>query len=310
MSAPRSATMDRQVTPAAGPLLLAGAGGRAPRWRRGWRRRRGVLPGFGLTLGYTTFHLGALVVLPLGALALRAASVRPGDALAVLGGPRVLAAFGLSVGTAAAAALVNLVFGTLVAWALVRYRFAGRSLVDALVDLPLCLPTAVAGIALTALWADDGWIGRHLAARGLHAAYHRGGVLVALVFVGLPFVVRTVEPVLRHLDPATEEAAAVLGAGRLEAVRRVVLPALWRSMLGGFTLAFARGLGEYGSVVFIAGNLPGRTEIVPLLIVTRLEQYDLEGATVLALALLVVSAALLGAMNLASRRLQPPQRGS
>ena len=259
-----------------------------------------VLPGFGLTLGFTLSYLGLIVLIPLGALVLNAAAPgpRPGRSLA---SPRVLAAFRVSFGTAFAAALVNAVFGLIVAWVLVRYTFPGRRIVDSLVDLPFALPTAVAGIALTALYAGNGWIGQFLEPLGVKVAYTPLGIVVALIFIGLPFVVRTVQPVLQDLDAEVEEAAATLGASRWQTFRRVILPAILPALLTGFALAFARGLGEYGSVIFIAGNMPMVTEIAPLLIVIKLEQYDYAGATAIGTAMLAASFLLLLAINLLQR---------
>jgi len=248
------------------------------------------MPGFRLSLGLTLLWLGLLVLLPLSALVIKAAHATPAEVWAVASNARVLAALRLSLLASLAAALVNLVFGTLLAWVLVRYRFPGRGLLDALVDLPFALPTAVAGIALTRLYMAQGWVGRFLPFK---VAFTPLGVFVALVFIGLPFVARTVQPVLRDLEPEQEEAAACLGASRWRVLMRVVLPHLKPALLTGFTLAFARGLGEYGSVVFISANLPFRTEIPPLLIVSRLEQYDYVGATVIATLLLLISFALL-----------------
>jgi sulfate transport system permease protein len=266
------------------------------------RKRRGPLPGFGLSLGFTLSYLGALVLLPFAALALRAASLTPLRFWELVSAPRAVAAYKLSFGAALAAAVINLLFGLLVAWVLERYRFPGRRLVDGLVDLPFALPTAVAGIALTALYDERGWIGSLLAPLGIKVAYTPLGVTVALVFIGLPFVVRTVQPVLRDLEPALEEAAASLGASRWQSVRRVVLPELMPAAGTGFVLALARGLGEYGSVIFIAGNLPGLTEITPLLIMIRLEEYDIAGATAIAATFLAASLGLLFLVNLLSWR--------
>ena len=268
-------------------------------------QRAPQLPGQGLSAGVTTLWLGALALLPLLALGLQAAQVPPERWQQVLGHPRVLAALGLSFGGALLAALLATAAGLLIAWVLVRYRFAGRWLMDAVVDLPFALPTAVAGIALTALWGPEGALGRLLReGLGVQVAFSRVGVVLALVFIGLPFVVRTVQPVLADLDAAVEEAAACLGASPLQVLTRVVLPPLRPALITGFALAFARGVGEFGSVVFIAGNLPGRTEIAPLLIVTRLEEYDYAGAIVLASALLGGSLAVLGLLT----RLQGRQR--
>ncbi|MGE5125666.1 MAG: sulfate ABC transporter permease subunit CysT [Betaproteobacteria bacterium] len=264
----------------------------------GFGRRHDVLPGLGLTLGFSLFYLSLVVLLPLAALALRAASFGWASFWAATTAPRVLASYRLSFGAAAAGALANAVFGLVVAWVLVRYRFPGRRVADALVDLPFALPTSVAGIALTSLYAETGWLGRPLAALGVKAAFTPLGVGLALTFIGLPFVVRTLEPVLEALDPEVEEAAASLGAGRLDTLRRVVLPAIAPAWLTGVALAFARALGEYGSVVFIAGNMPMKTEIAPLVIMTKLEQYDYAGATAIAVTMLLASFAILGAVNL------------
>jgi sulfate/thiosulfate transport system permease protein len=261
------------------------------------RPSRGVLPGFGLSTGYTVLYLSIVVLLPLSTLAVRSAGLTVEQAWAVIASPRALASYRLSFGASLVAAAVNAVSGVLVAWVLARYRFPGRSLVDALVDLPFALPTAVSGIALTAVYARNGWIGRFLEPLGIQAAFTPVGVTLALTFIGLPFVIRTVQPVLEDLDPELEEAAAVLGAGRWQTFRRVLLPAIVPAALTGFALAFARGLGEYGSVVFISGNMPLRTEIAPLLIMTRLEQYDYAGASAIALVLLAMSFLMLLAIN-------------
>ena len=263
--------------------------------------RRRVLPGFGLSFGITWLYLGLIVLLPLSALLLKGASMDASQAWAAISGERALASYRLSFGAALAAAGVNVVLGVLVAWVLARYSFPGRGLVDALVDFPFALPTAVAGLTLTALWTGDGWFGRFLQPLGMKVAFAPIGVVVALVFVGFPFVVRTVQPVLEDLDPSVEEAAAVLGANRPQAILRVIVPHLIPAVLTGFALSFARGVGEYGSIVFISGNLPLRTEISPLLIVTRLEQYDYGGAAVLALVLLAASFGLLLIINLLQR---------
>ncbi|MBL8115242.1 MAG: sulfate ABC transporter permease subunit CysT, partial [Acidobacteria bacterium] len=255
--------------------------------RRGvLRRSRGSLPGFGLTLGFTLVALSLVVLIPLLALGLKAATLGPAAFWQVVTTPRVLAACKLSLFAAAAAAAVNGVFGLLVAWVLVRYPFPGRRLADALVDLPFALPTAVAGIVLTTLYAPSGWFGRHLDALGLKVAFAPLGIVVALVFVGLPFVVRTLQPVLENLEPELEEAAASLGASRLQTALRVILPEILPAWITGVALAFARGLGEYGSVVFISGNLPMKTEIAPLLIMSKLEQYEYAAATAIAVVLL------------------------
>jgi sulfate/thiosulfate transport system permease protein len=259
-----------------------------------------VLPGFGLTLGFTLSYPGLIVLIPLGALVFSAAGAGA-EAWQSLTSPRVLAAFRVSFGTALVAAAVNAVFGLIVAWVLVRYVFPGKRIVDSLIDLPFALPTAVAGIALTALYAGNGWLGQFLEPLGVKVAFTPLGIVVALIFIGLPFVVRTVEPVLQDLDPEVEEAAATLGARRWQAFRRVILPAILPALLTGFALAFARGLGEYGSVIFIAGNMPMVSEIVPLLIVIELEQYDYAGATVVGTAMLGASFLLLLAINLLQR---------
>ncbi|HEX5760809.1 MAG TPA: sulfate ABC transporter permease subunit CysT [Thermoanaerobaculia bacterium] len=266
------------------------------------RRAHGVLPGFGLSLGFTLLYLSLIVLIPLSTIFLKTLTLSWQEFWSTVTAPRTLAAYRLSFTAAAAAAVVNGVFGLLLAWVLERYAFPGRRLLDGLVDLPFALPTAVAGISLASLWARDGWLGRWLAPLGIEVAYTPLGVVVALVFVGLPFVVRTVQPVLRDLDPAVEEAAASLGAGRLAALRRVVLPELRPAAITGSVLAFARGLGEFGSVIFIAGNMPMRSEITPLLIMIELEQYDYAGATAIALLFLLASFALLLVMNFLLRR--------
>jgi len=260
-------------------------------------RRHSVLPGFELTFGFTLVYLALVVLVPLSTLFFRSARLGFAGFWAAATHPRVLASYELSFGASLAAALINAVFGLVVAWVLVRYRFPGQRLVDALVDLPFALPTAVAGIALTTLYAESGWLGRPLAAAGVKVAFTPLGVSVALTFIGLPFVVRTLQPVLESLDPELEEAAASLGASRLQTFLRVILPALLPAWLTGFALAFARALGEYGSVVFIAGNMPMRTEITPLVIVTRLEQYDYAGAAAIAVVTLVASFAILLVVN-------------
>jgi sulfate/thiosulfate transport system permease protein len=262
------------------------------------QRERSALPGFRLTLGWTLLYLGLIVLVPLGATFLKTASMSWAAFVEAVTSPRVLASYRLTFGASLVAALINAGFGLLVAWVLVRYRFPGQRVVDALVDLPFALPTAVAGIALAAVYSKSGWIGRFLEPMGIKAAYSELGVLIALTFIGLPFVVRTVQPVLEDLEPELEEAAVSLGATRWQTVRRVLLPPLYPALLTGFALAFARALGEYGSVVFISGNMPMRTEITPLLIITKLEQYDYAGATAIAVVMLVVSFALLLLINL------------
>jgi len=266
--------------------------------KRPTARRRHVLPGFGLALGVTLSYVCLLVLLPLSGLAWRARSLTLEQFGAAILNERTLAAAGLSFGASAVAAVINALFGLLVAWVLVRYRFLGRRLVDACVDLPFALPTSVAGIALTAVYSPNGWLGRHLADVGLQVAFTRLGVVVALTFIGLPFVVRAVQPVLEDLDPEVEDAAASLGAGRWQTFRRVLVPSILPALLTGATLAFARALGEYGSVIFISGNLPLQTEVVPLLIVARLEQFDYAGATAIAAVMLVASFVLLLTVNL------------
>ena len=262
------------------------------------RRERSVLPGFGLSLGFTLFYLGLIVLIPLSAAFIKTASMSWDEFVAAVWSPRVIASYRLSFLASFAAASVNAVFGLLVAWVLVRYPFPGKRIVDALVDLPFALPTAVAGIALTAIYSKNGWVGQWLEPHGLKIAYTEIGVFLALTFIGLPFVVRTLQPVLEELEPELEEAAASLGANRWQTVTRVILPELLPPLITGFALAFARALGEYGSVVFISGNMPMRTEITPLLIITKLEQYDYHGATALAVVMLVASFCLLLVINL------------
>jgi len=264
---------------------------------RAVRPRRSILPGFGLSLGFTLFYLSAVVLIPLAALVLKPWSLGIGGIWAVLAAPRTLAALRLSFGAAAIAAVLNTVFGFIVAWVLVRYRIPGRNVLDALVDLPFALPTAVAGIALSALYAPNGWIGAPLAALGLKVAYTPLGVVVALVFIGLPFVVRTIQPVLSGLELDAEEAAATLGATRLQTFRHVILPALAPALVAGGAMAFARGVGEYASVIFIAGNIPRVSEIAPLLIIIKLEEFDYAGASAIGLIMLVVSFVMLFALN-------------
>ena len=265
-------------------------------------RGRGVLPGLGLALGLTLTYLVLIVLIPLSTVVLKTATLSWAQLWETVTAPRVLAAYRLSLGAASVAAAINAACGFLVAWVLERYEFPGRGLIDGLVDLPFALPTAVAGIALTTLYAENGWLGRPLSALGIKLAYSPAGVVVALTFVGLPFVVRTVQPVLRGLDAAVEEAATSLGASRFAVFRLVILPQLTPAVLTGFTLAFARGLGEYGSVIFIAGNLPLRSEITPLLIMIKLEEFDYAGATAVALVFLLISLALLLLSNALSRR--------
>jgi sulfate/thiosulfate transport system permease protein len=263
---------------------------------------RRVLPGFGLSLGFTLAYLGLIVLIPLAAVFLKTAGMTWADFWATVSSPRVIASYRLTFGASFLAALFNVPFGVVLAWVLVRYEFPGRRLLDGLVDLPFALPTAVAGIALTAIYAKNGWIGQWLEPLGLPVAYTATGVWVALTFIGLPFVVRTVQPVMEDLEPELEEAAATLGATRGQTFRRVILPALLPAVLTGFALAFARAVGEYGSVVFIAGNRPMHTEITPLLIITKLEQYDYRGATALAVVMLVGSFAVLFLIQLLQHR--------
>jgi sulfate transport system permease protein len=275
--------------------VLQPAGATASHWQ--WRRPS-VLPGFGLALGYTMLYLSLIVLIPLSATFFKSATLGWEAFWATVTTPRVLAALKLSFGASLAGALINAVFGLLVAWVLVRYRFPGRRVVDALVDLPFALPTAVAGIALTAVYAGNGWLGQYLEPLGIKIAFTPLGVIIALTFIGLPFVVRTVQPVLEDLEPELEEAAATLGANRLQTFQHVILPAIGPALLTGFTLAFARAVGEYGSVIFIAGNMPMISEIAPLLIIIKLEQYDYAGATSVAVAMLVISFILLLLINL------------
>jgi sulfate transport system permease protein len=265
------------------------------------RRRRRILPGFRLSLGFTLLYFSLIVLLPLAALVVRAARVSPAEFWRVASDAQVVAAYKVSFGASAAGAALNAVFGLVVAWVLVRYRFPAKRLVDALVDLPFALPTAVAGLTLTSLYVPNGWFGRWLAPLGVQVAYAPLGIVVALTFVGLPFVVRTVQPVLEDLDQELEEAAASLGARWWQTTWRVILPEVWPALATGFALAFARALGEYGSVVFISGNLPYRTEIAPHLFLARLVEYEYAGATVIALVMLTASFLLLLAINLLQR---------
>ncbi len=261
-------------------------------------RKKTVLPGFGLTLGFTLLYLALIVMIPLSAVFLKTTTLTWEVFWNTVTAPRVLASYRLSFGAALIGASINAVFGLLVAWVLVRYTFTGKKIVDALVDLPFALPTAVAGIALVAIYSKNGWIGSFLEPMGIKVAYTPLGVIVALTFIGLPFVVRTVQPVLEDLDAGLEEAAATLGAYRWQTFRRVIFPAIWPALLTGFTLAFARAVGEYGSVIFIAGNMPMVSEITPLIIITKLEQFDYAGATAVAVVMLVASFTLLLLINL------------
>jgi len=264
-------------------------------------KRRNVLPGFGLTLGYSVAYLSLIVLIPLSMLPLKVAGMGWARLWTTLASPRVLAAFELSIGASFAGAAIDTVFGLMVAWTLVRYRLPGKDIIDSIVDLPFALPTSVAGIALTAVYSENGWIGRLAAPLGIRIAFTPIGVVIALAFIGLPFVVRTVQPVLDDIDQELEEAAATLGASRGQTFMRVIAPALMPAVITGFVLAFARALGEYGSVVFISGNMPMRTEVVPLLIMTKLEEFDYQGAAAIAMAMLVVSFMMLLLVNLLQR---------
>lgn len=264
---------------------------------RFFRRPKSPLPGFGLAMGITLTYLSLIVLIPLSMIFLKTSSLGAGDLWAIVSSPRAVASYRLSFGASAIAAGINAIFGLLVAWVLVRYPFPARSVVDALVDLPFALPTAVGGIALTAIYSSKGWVGRHLDPFGIKAAFSPLGVIIALTFVGLPFVVRTVQPVLQALEIDQEEAAATLGASRWLTFRKVVLPQVLPATMTGFAMAFARAVGEFGSVVFISGNMPMKTEITPLLIMTKLEQYDYAGATALAVVMLTASFLLLLVIN-------------
>jgi sulfate transport system permease protein len=261
-------------------------------------KQHSILPGFNLALGFTLLYLSLIVLIPLSAAFIRTTELSWQEFWFAVTTPRVMASYRLTFGASFAAALVNAVFGLLVAWVLVRYRFPGKKLIDALVDLPFALPTAVAGIALTALYAGNGWIGQYLEPLGIKVAFTPIGVFVALTFIGLPFVVRTVQPVLEDIESELEEAAAMLGANRLQTFLRIIFPTIFPALMTGFALAFARAIGEYGSVIFIAGNMPMVSEITPLLIITKLEQYDYAGATALAVVMLVISFILLLVINL------------
>ena len=261
-------------------------------------KQHSVLPGFNLALGFTVVYLSLIVLIPLSAAFIRMSALTWVEFWAVVTTLRVMASYRLTFGASFAAALVNAIFGLLVAWVLVRYRFPGKRLVDALVDLPFALPTAVAGIALTALYASNGWIGQYFEPLGIKIAFTPIGIFVALTFIGLPFVVRTVQPVLEDIESELEEAAATLGANRLQTFSRVIFPTLFPALMTGFALAFARAIGEYGSVIFIAGNMPMVSEITPLLIITKLEQYDYAGATALAVVMLLISFLMLLIINL------------
>jgi sulfate transport system permease protein len=261
-------------------------------------RKHSVLPGFNLTLGYTLLYLSLIVLVPLSALFIKSAGMGLEQFWQTVSNPRVVASYRLTFGASLLAATINAFFGFIVAWSLVRYRFPGKRMVDAMVDLPFALPTAVSGIALTAIYSQNGWIGQYLEPLGIKAAFSPLGIVIALTFIGLPFVVRTLQPAIEDLHKENEEAAASLGANRLQSLRYVILPAVMPALLTGFAMAFARALGEYGSVVFISGNMPMKTEITSLLIITKLEQYDTAGATAIALVMLIASFALLLAINL------------
>lgn len=265
------------------------------------RKKFNVLPGFGLTMGFTLFYLSAIVLIPFAGLVIRTLDLSWADFWRLATAPRAMAAYRLTFGASLVAAVANAIFGTLLAWVLVRYEFPGRRIIDAMVDFPFALPTAVAGLTLANLFAANGWLGRFLVPMGIQGAFSPLGIVIALTFVGLPFAVRTLQPVLENLEREVEEAAATLGAGRLRTFASVIAPALLPTMLTGFALAFARAIGEYGSIVFISGNLPFRTEIAPYLIVMRLEEYDYTGAIALAVVLLGCSFLLLGAINLLER---------
>ncbi|HEX2477584.1 MAG TPA: sulfate ABC transporter permease subunit CysT [Lacipirellulaceae bacterium] len=261
-------------------------------------KKRSALPGFGLTMGYTVLYLSLIVLIPLAALVVKSASLGWDGFWAAAWNPRVVASYKLTFATSLVAAAVNALFGLIVAWTLVRYTVPGRKIIDALIDLPFALPTAVSGIALTAVYAQNGWIGQLLQPLGIKAAFSPLGITIALVFIGLPFVVRTLQPAIEEIDRETEEAAASLGSSRLQTFARVIMPAILPALLTGFALSFARALGEYGSVVFISGNMPMRTEIASLLIITKLEQYDYAGATAIATMMLVASFIVLLLINL------------
>ncbi len=266
--------------------------------RGNWFRSPSALPGFGLTLGFTTFFLSAIVLLPLAALVVRTSGIPLSELLDILLDPRAVASYRLSFGAAALAAIINSIFGFIVAWSLVRYDFPGRRLLDAMIDLPFALPTAVSGIALAAVFSPTGWLGQKLAIAGVQVAYTWIGVVVALTLIGLPFVVRSVQPALIEAQRDLEDAAETLGASGWQVFRRIILPTVLPALLTGFTLAFARGIGEYGSVVFVSGNLPMKTEITPLLIVIKLEQFDYNGAAALGFFMLLMSFIMLFAINL------------
>ena len=280
------------------PTQGAAAGAPLPRGKG--RKKRGakrVLPGFGLTLGYTLFYLSIIVLLPLVALIYQNFFMTWAQFWAAISAPTAVASYKLSLSSSLIAATVNLVFGLLIAWVLVRYQFPGKKIADAMVDLPFALPTAVAGISLTALYAGNGWLGQYLEPLGVKVAYDPNGIIIALIFIGLPFVVRTVQPVLEDSEKELEEAASSLGASRWQIFYKVILPAITPALMTGFAMAFARALGEYGSVIFIAGNIPMISEITPLIIMAKLDQHDLQGATAIALVMLVISFVMLLVIN-------------
>jgi sulfate transport system permease protein len=260
-------------------------------------KQKNILPGFNLSLGYTLLYLSLIVLIPLSAAFIKTTELSFNEFWAVVTAPRVVASYKLTFGASLIGALINAVFGLLTAWVLVRYTFPGKKIIDALVDLPFALPTAVAGIALTAVYAGNGWIGSLLEPHGIKVAFTPLGVIIALTFIGLPFVVRTVQPVLEDLEAETEEAAASLGANRWQTFYKVIMPAIWPALLTGFALAFARAIGEYGSVIFIAGNVPFVSEITPLIIITKLEQYEYAEATAVAVVMLIISFILLFSIN-------------
>ncbi len=261
-------------------------------------KKKSILPGFGISLGYTIFYLSIIVLIPIAGLFIKTSALSFAEFWDVVTAPRVIASYKLSFGASFLAALVNSFFGLLIAWVLVRYDFFGKKIIDALIDLPFALPTAVAGITLATIYSKNGWFGRYLEPAGIFIAYKPAGIFVALVFIGLPFIVRSVQPVIEELDKEVEEAAASLGANRLQTFIKIIFPSILPALISGFILAFARGLGEYGSVVFISGNMPMISEITPLLILTKLEQYDYAGATALALSTLLISFVLFFSINL------------
>jgi len=263
-----------------------------------FKRHNNVLPGFGITLGFTIFYLSVIVLIPLSALIFKTMGLTWGEFISTVTAPRVMASYKVTFGAALIAAVINAVFGVLVAWVLVRYKFPGRKIVDALVDLPFALPTAVAGITLATIYSSNGWVGRYLEPLGIKIAFTPLGITLAMTFIGLPFVVRTVQPVIEEIEVELEEAAVCLGANRWQTLTRVIFPMLFPSILTGFALSFARGVGEYGSIIFIAGNMPMVSEITPLLIITKLEQFDYRGATAIACVMLLMSFVLLLVVNL------------